>query len=318
MQQEKSSSRQLFTADALTMVKVMRTLQAFLVVALAGLGGCSQKLPETQAFVAIADVRAMAALPQGGLRYADGTTGEVWDVTAAGNRSSVPVAKAEFDNSQPTGILSMAVQPGHGATFLSYTSDDQRLTVAQVAPGPIRMVWSGPRITGERVGGQLAFTPTGRLLVAVGDLGDAAAASKADVFNGKLVTLDPSAESEQRPNVISTGWPNPGGVTYGAGGSLWVASQMTDQTSQLVRANTDGPTGDSADLGEEVPTGLTTFGDQELVACQGDGQLRRFFLQNAAATPGRIVAGDCTGEVIELQDRRLAYVAGNSIRTTVK
>lgn len=271
------------------------------------IAGCGQRLPETMVFVPAADVQAMVALPGGGLRYID-STGEVFDVDATGVRSVEPVGRVAADASITPSVFGLA-RAQDGRTFASFATDSRLMAVAPIDGGPEEVVWLGPTISGEAPGGAMTFTPTGRLLVALG----AGVAG-----DGQIITLDPFLPSDQRPNVISTGWLDPGGVTYTAGGPLWVASLLATGEAVLARAGGEGPVGAVADLGDSAPHGLTAFGDQELVACEGDGELRRFLLQNAAATPGRLVADDCTGDVVELADGRLAYAAGGTIKVTAQ
>lgn len=113
---------------------------------------------------------AMAPLPSGGLVYGELRTGRIFRVDSHGRRSHRPLARVDVSTDGYKGLLGLAVNR-NGTVFAAYTTPapDERLVVARVWPHSTRMIWRGPRAGVEANGGRIAFAPSGRLVLTVGD-----------------------------------------------------------------------------------------------------------------------------------------------------
>ena len=234
------------------------------------------------------------------------------DVSIAKDRVAPDVSMTE-----DRGLLGLAVASGD-RTFASWTDLAGDLVVSQVAPGPARIIWRARTTSAKRVGGRLAMTPGGRLLVGVGDLGDGAKINDPNTINGKFLTLDPGMNEGQAPNVISSGWSHPVAFAYDQESSLWVMDQGGGGAGRLTKVAASGARAESVDIGESArPTGLSRFSQQELIGClAGTGELKRYLLRDGRVTPGRTVARGCAEAVASFENGRVAYATGSEIRLT--
>lgn len=309
------------TGSGPTIVAMRRSLAAAvapLILAMSVSGCGAEAAARTSTFVrATGSAVAIAPATKGGLRFADGSSGDVYDVDSSGQRSARPLAHLDIEGGSARGVLGLAVD-AHDRTFASWVDRQHHLVVSQVAPGPVRTVWTGPDVAGApRPSGRMTFTPQGRLLVTTGS--DGAPRSK-EQAHGQLVTLDPDRGTDQLPNILSTGWVAPGGVAFAAGDVLWMVDAPGGSShDELFRPGNGSPNGRAIDVGAAGSiTALTAYGEQEVVACDGaTGDLRRFLIQDGTtAVAGRTLAKDCKGGLAQLHDGRIAYSNGSEIRVT--
>ena len=288
----------------------MKRFTCLLMVALlaAGCGGGESTFLSLRA----AGVTAIAAQPDGSLTYADSESNAFRDVSASGEPSIQP---RSLITTELIDVLGLMADP-QGRTFASLLNGDRTVSVVEVASVP-RTVWVGPIATGNP-GGALARSPQGRVVIALGDLGDPRRVADSSSLNGKVLTLDPNSGPEQLPNMISTGWTDPEGLTYDQGGSLWIADQDAGGKGRLARVGPRGAIGKPTELatGSE-PSGLARYAQQELVLCSAaTGKVQRFLLQEGLAIPGRTLGSGCIGPLTATSDRGLAFATAEGIRRT--
>lgn len=280
--------------------------------------GCGAREIPTKTLSEAIQVGAMVPLKDGGIRFGERLSGNVWDIDKSGVRSVNPIARLEVSNRGQRGLLGLAIDD-KGQTFASWTKPDLTLAVAQIAPGATRIIWNGPTTSDIEIGGRIIFTPEGRLLVGLGNMQDPTKISHKDTLNGKLLTLDPLRGPEQQPNIVSKNWNNPMGLAY-MNNLLWAADSGSGGPDRLGRVGEDGFVGKPVELGTDTqPWDLTVFGDKELVVCMRNTKvLKRFLVNNVEPVSGRTVAKDCTRGVIELSSLELAYATEDQIRVTGK
>lgn len=278
-------------------------LVALLMTATIVLASCGAPLPKTDILSASGPVSSMVRTEAGGIRYVDRSNGEIRELDKAGKPAqtvgTVPVA----DNDHWT--LPSITVGDNDKTYAAWTSGTTTLTVAQVTE-PRRIIWTTQVQPSSSV--QLAFTPTKRLLVAIGGSGNDK--------SGRIVTLDPTQGLNQQPNVIATGLHSPISPVY-FHDLLWVAD-VIDGKALIGRVGENGFIGntDELALGKE-PGGMGLFGDRELLVCSRDSKdLQRYLFKEVDVVDGRKVAKDCTGPAAELGEGRIAYAAAGGIRAT--
>lgn len=283
------------------------------------LSACSAKMPETEKLLDAPQVGPIAQLQDGKIRFGERLTGAVWDVDLEGNKAEQPVATVDIGHGGRRGLLDMHVDD-QGRTFVSYVDKQDDVVVSQVGAGDERVVWRGPKAAPDNIGGALTMTPNGRLVIALGDMQRGDAAANDAQPEGKVLTLAVDGTPDQRPNIISRGWMNPGGATYDRNGHLWIADGGQGK-SRLARAGESGPTGTVTELGDNVaPSALIAYGDQELIVCKRNTKkLDRFFVNDGTeAIPGRPVADDCAGGVADTKEGRVVYATDTMLRATSK
>lgn len=281
--------------------------RTFVLVALSIFAACAQ--PTKGVLVAHArDATAMAPF-DGGLVYGERTTGRIL------NPDGDVLARVKVSSNGQRGLLGLAVDQD-GTIFASWTRPDRRLVVAAVAPDYERLVWLGPRSTDLATGGHIAFDPDGTLVIGIGDLEDPGAVSDPAAPNGKLLRLDPLGRAGQRPKTISYGWNNPYAFDFTSDGDLWLADNAPgDDRERLLRADPTGPQTWLPD--RTAPSGLAIVDDDALVVCGYRTQLLlrfRIAANRSAIRDGPPLARDCRLGVVRLEDGRLAYSTGSSIR----
>lgn len=291
----------------------------------AGLAGCGGEPaapapPPTALLAAVADVAALAPLPDGGVRVGERRTGRIRDVARAGRRPGPVLARIAVSTSGQRGLLGLAVD-GRGRTFAAWTDrrPGRRLLVAQVLPGPRRLVWRGPRTTTLANGGHLAVDRGGRLLIGIGDLQDRPRVADPGAPNGKLLALDPDGPPGQRPAVVSSGWNNPFAFTVTPGGAVWIADNAAGTAPERL-ARGDRPGAPATTLpARTAPSGLAAISARTLAVCGvRSGLLLRYRTEpdgRARRAAGPPLARDCRLGVVRLAGGRLAYSTGTEIRT---
>lgn len=279
------------------------------------LAACSSKVPESKELLEVVQVGPVIAVGDT-IRFGERVTGAVRDVDTNGELRGGPVTTLEVAAGGRKGLLDLALEGER--TYASWVDRQDQLVVGQIAPGGTRIIWKGPSGAPDNLGGALEVSPGGRLALAIGDMQRPDAARDPAAYEGKVVTLDPDGTETQRPNIVSKGWVDPGGIAYDANEHLWVVDNGDDE-SYLSRAGVDGPVGTSTKLGSDVaPADLEMFGDSELVVCERNTRrLERYLINDGVeAIPGRLVAEDCAGGVAELNDGRLVYATDTALKIT--
>jgi hypothetical protein len=266
---------------------------------------------------------AMAALPEGGLVYGELASGRIFEVSADGRRSARPIARVKVSWRGLKGLLGLAVAPDR-RVFAAFTSRRNRSIVAQVAPGPLRVVWDGGRAAAEANGLRLAFAPDGALIVTVGDRLRSVRVRRRRLilppfghYAGRVLRLDPAGPASQRPQTLSRGWFNPYGLAITPSGTVWVADNAIEGPEALARGDRGRPRpGSFTRLRGVAPAGLVALDDRRLVLCgfaSGRLQLYRIGDDGRARTSGTITRR-CSVGVVLLADGRLAYATERAIR----
>lgn len=259
---------------------------------------------------------AMAALPDGGLLYAERRGGRVIRVRPDGSTSTVAGPLALATEGQ-RGLLGLAVDDA-GRWFAAWVDPSGLLLVGRVDLDPIRLVWRGPVAADLANGGRLALDPDGALLIGIGELQEPELVGDPETPHGKLLRLDPGGPDTQAPEAIAAGWHNPFAFAFASGGELWVADNAPgEQPERLARADLGEPTHVLRLPPHTVPTGLAVLPDGDLVLCGlGTGVLQRYAIGAGGrlAPVGLPLAGDCALGVIVLADGRLAYATEREIR----
>lgn len=271
------------------------------VVVGASLSGCGTSAARTNSFVSNADVTALMGLPNGGLRYGTGG-GKVYEVDKDGKRVGEATSAVLGES-----ILGL-VADQKDRTFASWrdtaTGD---LTIAQVLPGPTRIVFRSDAAMTTGTAARLAVSHENRLIVTYSPRN----------APSQVLSVDPDRNDDQKANVLSTNWKSLGGVAYAAGSVMWVVDGGGE--NRIARTGPDGPSGTVNKTGkDETPIAMSSYGDTELVVCFAkSGTLQRFSISDGIqALAGRDLAHDCSGDITELHDGRIAYVTKTEIRVT--
>jgi hypothetical protein len=274
-------------------------------IAGASLSGCGTAAAKTNSFVSEPGVTALLTMPSGGLMYGT-SAGKIFEVDKDGK----PVASATqtvVDGAPANEVLGLALD-SKNRTFASWRdTQTQKLVIGQVLPGPTRIVFRSDELMASGSRARLAVSPENRLVVTFTPQGS----------SSQVLSVDPDRDADQKANMLSTNWHALGGIAYSAGHVLWAVDGGDDD--RVARVGPDGPTGDATDTKQSgLPSAMTAYGDSELVACfSKPGSLQRFFISDGIqAMIGRKLADDCTGDVAELKDGRIVYVAGSEIRAT--
>jgi hypothetical protein len=263
-------------------------------------------------------VAAMAPLPGGGFLWGDRVTGVIRRVSAAAHPTGGVVARVAVATTNLHGLLGLARTPD-GRVFAAWTDPADRLTVGQVSPGPTRVIWRARAFSRFDVGGHLAVTPQGALLLGVG--AGVIPRPGAPGPTGDLVLLQPGQRPSQPSRVLSTGWNNPFAFAYTPGGQLWVADNVPGTRGErLARGDLNGrPTHVTPLPPGTAPSGLAAVSRSRLVVCGFQSHLLQAFRitsKQRAVAVGAPIARDCWIGVIRLADGRLAY-AGPGATVTV-
>jgi len=289
--------------------------------------GCGQEerpdQPERPARVLVADASgaaAMAALPDGGLRFGGLETGIVRQADARGRVRPRPIARVKVVAGGQSGLLGLAVDR-RDRTFAAWTAPGGRILVGRVAPGPTRLVWRGPPSARLANGGHLAFAPDGRLIVGIGDLQQPERVAEKDAPNGKLLSLSADGPPDQRPAVVSGGWNNPFAFTFTPAGALWVADNAPGDVPERLAPGGRPPRPSTfLELPPmTAPSGVAAISRTELAVCGvRSRRLERYRLRSEGRPPlgpqGAPLATDCSLGVVALADGRLAYATDRQIK----
>lgn len=259
-------------------------------------------------------VSALLALPDGGLMFAERTTGRIQRLDAEGAPQET-VATVAVSSEGQRGLLGLA-RDDRGRLYAAWTDPDARLVVGRVLPDR-RLVWRGPAASELGVGGRLVFAPDGRLVIGVGDLEQRDRVDDPRAPNGKLLALDVDAPPDQRPRVLSGGWTNPFAFAFTPSGDLWVADNAIGRDKERLARGDMGTAANVTDLPSvTAPSGLAALSDRELLLCgyvSRELTVYEIGADGTARRTGPPVARDCALGVIRLRDGRLAYARPDSV-----
>ncbi len=214
--------------------------------------------------------------------YAERLTGSVRRIDRSQHLESAPVAHVAVSTDGQRGLLGLAVDR-HDRIFVAYTeaSGDKRLTVSRVSGSIEQVVWRGPKTEDQANGGHIAFTPSGSLVIGIGELAGRflnreLGAPPSGFSTGRLLELDPNGRANQRPHVVSYGWHNPFAFVVRADGSIWVADNApTGTPERLARGDREmRPTEVTEFSSVLIPTALIAWDGRFAVCTLTDSALR--------------------------------------------
>lgn len=265
---------------------------------------------------------ALAPLPDGGILYAERLTGRIRSVTPEGELEPEPVAVLEVSTAGQRGLLGLDVDPDGEDVYAAWTDPGDTLLVGRLRPGTPEpdIIWRGPETPERALGGRIAVSPTGSLVIGIGDLLDPARVTDPDAPNGKLLRLDPDGRGDQVPDMISMGWNNPFAFTFTPAGELWVGDNAPGDLPERIARGDAGETPEQVtELPEAiVPSGLFAPAADELLVCgYASRELTRHTIgADGLATPdGDVLARDCALDVAGAADGRIVYSGEGAIRT---
>jgi hypothetical protein len=266
-------------------------------------------------------VAAMVALPGGGFLWGDRVTGVIRRVGVDGRPAPGVVARVAVSSADLHGLLGLARTPD-GRVFAAWTNRADQLTVGRVRPGPTRVIWHAPATSRFDIGGHLAVTPQGRLLLGVGAGVLPAQPGAQGGPTGDLLLLRPDAGPGQIPVTLSSGWNNPFAFAYTPGGQLWVADNVPGTHGErLARGDLDHrPTHITPLPPGTAPSGLAAVSDRQIVVCGFESHLLqryRITVAQRAVAAGAPIARNCWVGVTLLAGDRLAYAGPGTTVTLI-
>jgi Glucose / Sorbosone dehydrogenase len=287
------------------------------------LAGCGEREEPSVPLPASGERLAAASRPVAltaygdGLAYAERGTNRVHVLDAEGHRARGPRHHLRTGEG---GIVGLAAGEGD-ALYASWVDRRGRLRVSRIAPGRIRDIWIGPDTADGSYGGALAVSPEGRVLLGVGDLGAPREVAEPDTPNGKVLALDPAGSADQTPRVVSTGWVDPGALTFDDSGRLWAADRQREEADErLALGSADPPRRQGALPGRFGPSGLIALPSLRFALCgRRTGRLDRFRVKPGGGNvePEGPISTDCRGGAVRLADGRFV-VAGRDALLVVR
>ena len=290
---------------------------ALLAVACGGSGGSGSQpnVVATFRFGDAADPVALVGLGDGRMAVGERLTGRIVAVDRSGRGPRQLLATVDVAE-QPKGQRGLLGVAAIGESlYASWTrAADGRLVVAQVLPGPQRLVWEGPPSSDLANGGHLAVDHSGLLLIGIGDLQAAEKTPDPTTPNGKLLALDPAGPPGQQPTDVRGGWNNPFGFTVLRDGTVWVADNAPG-----TRAERIGPVRGEQPLtdlpGKRAPSALVQLGPDRLGLC---GYLTGDLVEVRTGPPprvGKVLMKDwCRTGAAALGDGDVAVSDGDVVR----
>lgn len=278
--------------------------------------------------IAADEPAAMAVGADGSLYIGELRTGRVLrvppdELDPAGATAEEPVA-------EEIAVLEVATEGQQGLLGLAVTADGDLLAgMTRAEPAPARQVvvrvvpggdpdpvWVGPAVADEAIGGRIATTPDGRVLIGLGDFlrGPADGFGRDEPYS-KLLSLDPDGPPEQEPLVVSEGWYNPFAFAVAPDGAVWVADNAPGDTPERIgRGDGGGPLRDMRD--ERAPSGLAVLGGDELAVCGVVSGLLELvpIVGDGVGAPEGVLADPCRLGVLALSDGRLAVALDDAVQ----
>jgi hypothetical protein len=237
----------------------------------------------------------------GALFYGERTTGQIRLVRR--NRKLAPDPVTTVDvvaDDQQQGLLGLA-RLADGRLFAAWTrAEDEKLVVGEVG-GTLeepRLLWIGPDSVPQGNGGHLEVSPSGDIVIGVGDVGDTGLIDDPEAPNGKMLALDPDRGIRQTPEILSSGWRNPFAFAYDEVGRLWVADNAGPGTAERLGLG-DEDDGFIIELDENLaPSALVVLPDGDLGVCSYlTGEMRRVSIRQGAR-PGDDPTAELTDDVV--------------------
>jgi hypothetical protein len=176
-----------------------------------------------------------------------------------------------------------------------------------------RIVWDAGGTAGGAVGGHLAATVDGLLVLGIGQLTDWAQ----DHGSGALLLLDPAGPPDQEPSVLSEGYINPFAFVV-VGDEVWVADNAVgEDTERIGRA---GPGGRDelarSDVDPRAPSAVVALPGGNYGVCGFlDGDLRSWTPTGDAGSDGSYgdSLGPCLTGATELDDGSIATATADGL-----
>ena len=143
-----------------------------------------------------------------------------------------------------------------------------------------RIVWDAGGTAGGAVGGHLAATSDGALILGIGQLTDWAK----DHGSGAMLQLDPLGPADQEPVVLSDGYINPFAFAV-VDNRLWVADNAVGDDTERIGVvdlspgseRTDRANLDATGSAPRAPSAIVALPDGDMAVCGFlDAQLRRW------------------------------------------
>ena len=260
-----------------------------------------------------ANAVAIAANPDGGFYWA-ALSGVVH------SDGGEVIATINVDSEGQRGLVGLSVDSA-GAVFVGYVAADLRLTVAELLPdNEQRIVWRGPETVQGGNGGRILFDETGRLIIGVGLLNDRQAQADPANVTGKLLALDPAADPDQSPEILSGPWNNPFAMALTSTGEIWVADNDPRDGDERLALGDNGidPAVAAVLPPDSAPAGMTAVqinaDSEELWICTyNTRQLLRYTRSGNGFRANGEAAADCLLDVTTLADGRVVYSTGEQI-----
>lgn len=277
------------------------------------------RAPESGRFK-VDEPAAMAVGPDGSLYVGERRSGRIVRVPAdqVGRERPVAdeVARVDVATEGQQGLLGLAVLPdGTLVAGASVPGPPARQSLVRfpAGGGPAEVVWSGPMVVEQAIGGRVAVAPDGRVVMGLGSF----ERDPVEAPYGSLLSLDPAGPATQDPVAVSSGWNNPFAFAFSPDGRLWVADNSPgDVAERIGRGDGAGPVTELE--GVRAPSGLAVPAADRLVVCGYVSERLEEFTVAADGTvgEGRTLA-PCRLGVVALGDGQVA-VAGEgevTIRT---
>lgn len=301
----------------------MRWAAASCAAALAGACGASDGADPQAVLVATIEVdagaepAALAVLGDGRLIIGERRTGRVVavDVSAPETRTVLATVAVDPDAAGQRGLLGVAVGGDGDDVYAAWTrATDDRIVVAQIAPGDERLIWEGPAAADLANGGHLELDGDGAILVGIGDIQEPDRVDDPNAPNGKLLALDPDGAADQRPAVRSGGWNNPFAFAVTARGEVWVADNAPGELPErLGRGDADEPLVELE--GRRAPSALVELGDDRLGLCGFlDGDLVGVDLEDGPTVGDVLLEDVCRTGAVALGAGMIGVSDGELVR----
>ncbi|MFN8105061.1 MAG: PQQ-dependent sugar dehydrogenase [Acidimicrobiia bacterium] len=267
-------------------------------------------------FVPAAMATSIAALPDGGFLYGEQRSGRVFEIGPDGTARGL-VAEVDVATNGDRGLRGLAVDATGHRRFASWVAPDGRFRVGELTPGGVVVVWDGP-LTGERGnGGRIVWAPRGVVVFGVGNQDGPNRSAEPASLLGRLLLIAPVGPPTQVPATLSSGWNDPGGLTYDPAGHLWVADGSAAVAgARIARGDVDGRPTEASPLSDGVsPVGLAATDADDLVTCNSaPGSVQRYSTAGGRAELTQDQVTPCRYDVAVLADGRWAIALDDGIR----